>query len=170
MAKPTKFEDLDKEELIRSALEDFAVDLQDDEKKSKRALLAAFVENSIFWDDYVSQHPEVAPEEKPVAVTSNAPSHGVVGEDTEEGFLTPVVEEKEEEVVIHTSAPSPTLSHNDKYLLKMVRDNPLFQTRGYTFTEEHPYALVNAVDAQWILENEEGFRQAFPQELADFYG
>lgn len=175
MAKPERFEDLDKDELVRSAIEDFAVDLSDDEKKSKKNVIAALVESNIVWTDYVAQHPEVAPEPVPEAVvTSNAPSHGTVGNDREE-VVTPgdfdSAVEHTETTEIHVAKPVvDAVAPSDKYLLKMVRENELYQTRGYTFTVEHPYALVEAVDAQWILENEDGFRQAFPAELQDFYG
>lgn len=171
MAKPTKFEDLDKKELYRSAVEDFAIDVTEEEKNSKKLLLAAFAENSIFWDDYVNQHPDVAPDEPVEVVKSNAPSHGIVGEDTVTGYLTPEpVEEEEGSPVVHVAQPAVMGAPNDQYLIKMVRENPLYQTRGYEFTQEHPYALVRAVDAEWILENEDGFRQALPSELAEFYG
>jgi hypothetical protein len=180
MAKtPTKFGDLSKDELIRSAVEDFAIELSDDEKKGKNTVLAAFAESNILWEDYVSQHPEVAPE--PAVVTSNAPSHSSVEESTQTGFITPVVEDRDDNgqvpyeakpnMTVQTAQPLiPANAGDQPFLLKMTRENAVYQTRGYEFTEEHPYALVSAADAQWILENEKGFRQAFPQELADFYG
>jgi hypothetical protein len=170
--KPTQFKDLSKNELVRSALEDFAVELTDEEKTNKASVLAAFAESNLVWEDYVAQHPEVAPEPAPVAVTSNAPSHGTIGDDTVEGFITPVVEDEvtTEPGEIVVAAPAVAGAPNDQYLLKMTRENPVYQTRGYEFTEDHPYALVNAADAQWILSNEDGFRQAFPAELAEFYG
>lgn len=174
MATPKKFEDLGKDELVRTAIEDFAVDLQEEEKKSKKTVIAALVENSIFWDDYVACHPEVAPEDPaPTTIKSNAPTHGVVGEDTVTYDLAGATVEPVEEEPVHIHVATPvvqSIAPSDQYLLKMVRDNPLFQTRGYTFTEEHPYALVSAEDAQYILEHEDGFRQAFPAELAEFYG
>lgn len=170
MAKtPKTFNDLNKDELIRSALEDFAIELSDDEKANKQTVLAAFAESNIVWDDYVAQHPEVAPGPV-VTVTSNAPSHGKIGEDTVEGTITPVVEEIDDTPgEIHVQKPI-VAAPTDQFLLKMTRDNPVFQTRGYEFTEDHPYALVTAADAMWILENEDGFRQAYPQELQEFYG
>lgn len=170
MAKlPKDFKDLTKDELIRSALEDFAIDLSEDESANKASVLAAFAESNIVWNDYVAQHPEVVAEPEPVAITSNAPSHGTIGEDTVEGFVTPVVPEVEEPVEVVT-ASKPGFAPTEQYLLKMTRDNPVYQTCGYEFTDEHPYCLVSAKAAQWILENEKGFRQAFPQELAEFYG
>jgi hypothetical protein len=122
----------------------------------------------------VAQHPEVAPDEpKPTVVTSNAPTHGVVGEDS----VTVNTPGDDGEVVgspqpvVHVAQPVvQAVTQTDKYLLKMTRENLVYQTRGYEFTQDHPYALVNATDAQWILENEEGFRQAFPAELTEFYG
>lgn len=173
MSTPKGFKDLTKDELIRSAVEDFAIELSEEESANKKSVLAAFTESNLIWADYVSQHPEVAPEPEPVvSITSNAPSHGVIGEDTVTGVLSEVaaapVDEVVEEIAVASNPDVPALP--DKYLLKMTRENPLYQTRGYTFTDEHPYALTTAADAMWILENEEGFRQAYPQELAEFYG
>lgn len=177
MSKPKGFKDLTKDELIRSAVEDFAIDLSEEEASNKRAVLAAFLENSLVWEDYVAQHPEVAPEpvvvETPVqSITSNAPSHGVIGEDTTTGYLSGGPNEEQVVVVAPVAVDEPVIPAvpDGKMILKMTRENPLYQTCGYTFTDEHPYALTTARDAMWILEHEEGFRQAYPQELIEFYG
>lgn len=179
--KPTKFEDLKPTELYRSAIEDFALPVEEEDKNKKKVLLAAFVEGGVGWADYVEQHPEVAPDEEEVreaelkgalgrgeVITSNAPAHNTVDStpvepedkwDVEEGV-------EPEIVVAQPILPSP----NQQYLIKMVRDNPLFEIRGHRFTKEHPYALVSSVDADYILTKEDGFRQATPGELTEFYG
>jgi hypothetical protein len=58
----------------------------------------------------------------------------------------------------------------DKVLLKMNRENGTFTVRGYKFTKQHPYALVKADDAEYIVENIEGFYYASPKEAQEFYG
>lgn len=177
--KPASFKDLDVKELRRSAVEDFAVEAS--AADNKPTVIAALVESGVTWADYVAQHPEVAPD----PVVAPAP-------------VAPVVPEREHEpdrgnVVTSTSldagsivtdnigvgtidisrihvqeplAPAPT----DKYLVKMTRENPRYDTRGYTFTQQHPYNLVNGEDLEYILTKEDGFRQAFPSELAEYYG
>lgn len=62
------------------------------------------------------------------------------------------------------------------YLIKMTRDNPYFEVAAkdgsrkvYKFTQQHPYAVMDRHTAQYVLAHEERFRQAFPDELAEFY-
>ena len=54
-------------------------------------------------------------------------------------------------------------------LMKMTRGNGTFQIRGYKFTREHPFLPVKEDDANYILENVEGFKIASPKEAEDFY-
>jgi hypothetical protein len=163
------FKDLSQEELYRTAIEDFAVDVEPTD--SAETIRAAFLEQDITWDMYVKQHPELEPVEEEVNRIQEADRGNVIK-------AVPVVtnnldtEEEAEEIIaaprIRTKEKT-QLNLNDQYLLKMTRDNTMFETRGYRFTQDHPYALVSAVDAEYILENEDGFRQAFPSELEKFY-
>lgn len=56
-----------------------------------------------------------------------------------------------------------------KYLIKMERENPYFEVGKYVFTKDHPYAIVDAEDVNVILRQEQGFRQALPDEIEEFY-
>lgn len=153
--KPAGFKDLGVEELRRSAVEDFAVDVSPDDNGD--VVLAALSEAGVKWSDYVDQHPEVAPKKERGNVIKAAP--------VSKKALT--VEEEEGDIIVATR---PVSKPSDKFLIKMTRENPLFETRGHRFTQEHPYALVSPEDAQYILSQEDGFRQAFPNELEEFYG
>lgn len=154
---PTSFNDLDAPELYRSAIEDFALPVEEADKGKKKVLVAAFVEGGVSWADYVAQHPEVAPEPEPEPVNViKAPNKKKAGRPQAGGNVI-------------TAKPIDA-TEEEQYLIKMTRENPLYETRGYRFTQEHPYALVSAADAQFILEREDGFRQAFPNELQEFYG
>ena len=55
----------------------------------------------------------------------------------------------------------------------MTRGNFSFNiatpTKTFTFTREHPFAVVSPDEADWILE-EEGFQIASPKEAREFYG
>lgn len=59
---------------------------------------------------------------------------------------------------------------SDAILIKMDRKNPTYELRGYVFRRDHPFNLVTEEDANWILENETGFRMASPKEAKEFYG
>lgn len=189
---PKGFDDLKPTELYRSALEDFALPVEEEDKNKKKVLLAAFVEGGVTWEDYVEQHPEYAePVDEPTeaelrsrlregqVITSNAPKHNTVED------YQPVEPENKwdttdprnvEAVAVVTPAPrivvkeSIPVTSQDSYLIKMDRKNPLFEVRGHRFTQSHPYALMNAEDADYVLTHEDGFRQATPSELREYYG
>lgn len=164
--RPTKLSDLSPEELYRSALEDFALNVDDDEKSNKTALLAAFTDGGVDWAQYVEQHPEVAPEPAKNVVTAGDNKHASVEDEV------PATISQEERFVPRqpvTAAP-PVYQPDQTYLIKMNRPNVAFQTRGHTFTQEHPYAIVSADDADYILSHEDGFSIASPSELKEYYG
>lgn len=168
---PQRFEDLKPTELYRSAIEDFAIDVAPEDKNKKTVLLAAFLESGVTWADYVAQHPEVAPAPDPVEeklkIGGVVTSSDVAGDVSDS--LT-VENDREDEPVVIRTAEAPVYRPNEMLLIKMVRENPLYETRGYRFTKENPYHLVSPADASYILRNEDGFRQAFPDELQEFYG
>ena len=83
----------------------------------------------------------------------------------------PDAEEGGDEVTeIITAAATPTLAPTEKYLIKFVGQNPYFEFGPYKFTQEKPYGIMPAADAQRALVSEPTkFRQAFPAELEEFY-
>lgn len=151
---PESFNDLDVAELRRTAVEDFAVDIKATD--NKKTVLAALVEDGVEWEQYAALKGLSVPEPEPVV----EPAPEV--EPAEATIPEPEVE------IITATAPAPNAVQ--KYLIRMERDNVRYDTRGYKFTQEHPYALVNADDANYILEKEIGFRMATPRELEEFYG
>lgn len=59
---------------------------------------------------------------------------------------------------------------NDEIMLvKMDRQNGLYETGGFTFTREHPYVAMSPWQAQSIFDNEVGFRPATPKEIQEYY-
>lgn len=54
-------------------------------------------------------------------------------------------------------------------LVKMERQNGLYETAGFTFTREHPYVAMAPWQAQVIFDNEVGFRPATPKEIQEYY-
>lgn len=152
--KPRSFEELNKEELVAAALS-----FGSSAEGTKAELKADLMDFGITWNMY----------EKAFGLADADPVE-------QEEFVLPVpldlddVEEVEETVTeIITAEAQPRLAPADNYLIRMVRENPYFEFKSYKFTQEKPYAIMKADDAQVILESEEGFRQAFPAELSDFY-
>lgn len=64
------------------------------------------------------------------------------------------------------SIPDP---NDEMILVKMDRQNGMYQTGGFTFTREHPYVAMAPWQAQSIFDNEIGFRPATPKEIQEYY-
>lgn len=154
----TAFTELDVKELRRSAVEDFAVEIEKDAKA--KDIITAFGELGIGWDDYVAQHPEHKPvvPEPTVVVAADVTAAPIVVEE-----VTPMVAPQ-----VRTKTPE-VVSTEDTYLVKMNRDNPYFEFGRYKFTQKNPYNIMDAESTTRILKEEEGFAIAGPDELAEFY-
>jgi hypothetical protein len=157
------FEDLEQPELYRAALEDFAVEVEAEDNAD--TIRAALLEAGIKWADYLRIHPELAPAVDPTERVPEPARAGSV-------VTTKQVLVEAEELMPKTIrvAQKPVVNPDEPWLIKMTRENVLFETRGYRFTQEHPYALVEPEDGEYILDNEDGFRLALPRELSEFYG
>jgi hypothetical protein len=68
------------------------------------------------------------------------------------------------------AADAKAKAEEEQALLRMMRENGTFEVRGYRFTKAHPIGVVAASDAEWIVDNVEGFRYATPREAQEFYG
>lgn len=171
---PESFDDLDAKELYRSAIEDFAVEVDEADKGKKKVLQAALLEANITWEDYLDQHPEFKPTEPEKAVSVVSQVDPVPTERTPDRNRGAVVTAKDmtdapvrEEVVIITQQELP-VNRVEKHLIKMTRPNLLFQIEGHTFTKDNPYQLVDPATANKIL-REDGFVLARPDEVQEFY-
>src|SRR6476646_3841656 len=152
--KPKSFKDLKKEQLVAAA-EYFGTESEG----NVESLRADLADGGITWAMY---HNVFIDPDNPIAeaVTPDEPAKVDVEDwtDAQEG-----------ETVTVTTAPAVPVLTQEKYLIKMVRENPYFEFKKYKFTQEKPYALMDAKDAQEILSTERDFRQAFPDELQEFY-
>lgn len=54
-------------------------------------------------------------------------------------------------------------------LVKMDRQNGMYQTAGFTFTRDHPFVAMTEAQAQFIFDTESGFRMATPKEIQEYY-
>lgn len=79
--------------------------------------------------------------------------------------------EEAEDMVTETVTKPDIKKQNpeDTVLVKMERHNFSYDTHGFTFTKEHPYAAMDKDLAQEIFDKEEGFRLATPKEVQEYY-
>lgn len=59
---------------------------------------------------------------------------------------------------------------SDQVLIKMIRQNHSYEVLNYRFSRTHPFVLVSEDDADYLVEEDGGFRIATPRELREFYG
>jgi hypothetical protein len=163
------FEKLKRDALYELATENFAVEVP--ETATKPQIIAALVENGVDWEmakTYDKNAAAVAAEEEDVEVVSQTPP-GVITSAQVQIKEAPVVAVVEEPVIEVTVTPTAPVTP-ESVLLKMERENPRYEIRGYKFTQKDPFVLVQNDDADFILSNEEGFKMATPREAKEFYG
>src|SRR6478735_4967842 len=139
---------LNKKELLQVA-EAFAVNTED--SPTAAMLRVRFEEDGItqrMIDDYFGEIAalEVAAKPTGVITSEDVTQTGAVQNDWASQNIKP------------SPAPVPAAALDTHVLLRMTRENGTFEIRGYRFTKEHPFALVEAEDAQAIMDAEEGFR------------
>lgn len=186
------FQDLERDELYRTAIEDFAVEVH--HRAGKDTIIAALEKDGVTWDLYTKANPAAAgiaedeeealtetfeePEDAPVdsagadelfvADATSSSRHrnhsNVVTSDDVTGKTEQRVRTKKEEI---------NVAANDVWLVHMDRENPYFEFRGesklHKFTQENPFAVMSAADANAITSTEEGFSIATPAQAQAFY-
>lgn len=156
--EPKSFEDLTLDELV-SAANMFGTETEGDEKTLREDLTL----NGVKWNMYVRAFRLPGWEDIPADEPSWPVEVDV--EDAPDADEQEVVQVQE---VI--AAPPVALAADQKYLVKFIGENPYFEFKRYRFTQDNPYAVMPAADAQDALVTEaKKFRQAFPAELQEFY-
>lgn len=153
------FDKLDKEELVRTAEEDFAFELKEDEKKSKKLILAAFAEANLKFKDYLKANPD---KREQFAPQSNVLTSADVTGGTE------VEEDRDPNVEVSNKPKEAPVKQQQPYVVKMTRQNPLFEIGKYRWTKDHPFSLVAPEDVNVVL-REDGFVMASPSEVEEYY-
>lgn len=156
MAAPdNEFKDLSVVEL-KAVAESFAVDLNGITKKAD--IIKEIEENGVTFHMYqqllapdVDDSFEPADDLEPTPVDPGVTEVPLPNEPADEP-------EAVEEVV------------PDEVLVKMTRPNFSYQVRGYRFTRDHPFLLVSEEDADYLVEQDGGFRTATPREAREYYG
>jgi hypothetical protein len=149
------FKTLTAEELADVA-DFFVVDVENpnpEKPLTKKVLLAALSEGEqpVTWEDYETIY-LVAKEREAAAKATPAPE----------------VAPPEQVVEVVPTAPV-VVDKSDWILVKMDRQNFRYDIRGYSFTKKHPFQALAPQDAEYVISNVEGFRQALPSEVQDYY-
>jgi hypothetical protein len=156
---PKKWTDLNKAQVIAAA--DY---FGSQNTGTVKEMLADLEEMAVSWEDYQIAFGLVA---EPV-VEDVTPTR-VDESEVEIDWIDGEVEENMTQEVI-TQPRIATMAPAEKYLIKFIGENPYFERGRYKFSAEKPYAIMSAVDAQDALVDEpRKFRQAFPDELQEFY-
>jgi hypothetical protein len=152
---PTSFRDLNKAELVAAA-QAFGTN----DEGTAKDILTDLADAGVTWEMYVKQfNLEVStkPEQEIVVVPPL---------DEFDDYDAAEEVEQVEEIVVAT----PETFQASKYLVKFIGENPYFEFGKYRFTQDKPYGIMTANDAQSALVSEPTkFRQAFPNELEEFY-
>lgn len=148
------FSKLTKKELVRTATEDFGVEV--DKTRDKPGIARQLEENGVTWEMYLEENPDKA-EQFAVKVPDNVVRHATA--ETPELYDVNYPERKK-----------PALEEAENLVLvRMTRANPYYEVRGYAFSKDNPFVLVKEEDADYILLEEDGFRQATPKEVKEYY-
>jgi len=129
---------------LRAVVDGFGIDV--DEKATVEVLKAAVADNAdvIDWDEAVK-----------ILKAEN--------------LWTEEDEEKAAEVKAEAKAKADARPKD--VLIKMRRANKSYEMLGYKFTQNNPYALMTAEDAETITDlDPDGFVYATPKEAIEFYG
>ena len=112
-------------------------------------------------------------EEFGVEVRANAKAETIIAALEEEGVTWDMATKHVSDVAskdeVLKEEAAERKANGPQELLKMDRANFSYEIRGIRFTREHPYALVPQEDAEWIVENVDGFRYASPKEAKEYY-
>lgn len=133
------FESLKIKEL-RDIADSFGVDL--DNAKSKNSIIEILEEEGVTYDLY----------EKFSQVDKDDPSDMI-----------------EADYVAGDALKALDGDSQNTVLVKMERQNGLYQTAGFTFTRDHPFVAMTEYQAQFIFDTESGFRMATPKEIQEYY-
>lgn len=160
--------DFEKKDLVAIA-DGFAVDI--DPSKTKQVIADVLKEENITVGQIFANNAALKEKYNPThqeAIDEVAPTNVVTAQATQAPVedIREVPEEREARVTQQNTVAQAQPAQ--QFLVKMRRKNPVFETGGYRFTTEHPYAVVEASDLNLVL-SEEGFSIATPDEVTEYY-
>lgn len=155
------FDKMKRDDLYNMAVDGFAVDVS--ETATKAVIIAALNEQGVTWEmarTYDANARAVYEAEQ----AKKAPA-GVITTET----IAPEVQVLSDEPVTVVEIPVTPAPVDTRVLVRMDRENPRYEVRGYRFTSDNPFALVKEGDVDFVLSHEQGFKIASPNEAKEFY-
>lgn len=162
-------ENFNKDELAKIA-DEFVLDVEDaDDEDELRAAVAGVKQEEIalsfpeFKDRLELETDEDDEEESALVTSDNTPKKGAAKKAAKKAPAKKAAATKTAETKSKTVVP------DDRTLLKMTRNNPVYEVRGYRFTRQMPYVFVKNEDVDFLIEVEGGFTVAKPSEVESFF-
>lgn len=161
-------ENFNKNELAKIA-DEFVLEVEDtDDEDELRAAVAEVRQEEIalsfpeFKDRLELETDEDDEEESALVTSDNTPKKGAAKKAAKKAPAKKAAAKTAE-------AKSKTVVPDDRTLLKMTRNNPVYEVRGYRFTRQMPYVFVKNEDVDFLIEVEGGFTVAKPSEVESFF-
>lgn len=161
-------ENFNKDELAKIA-DEFVLEVEDtDDEDELRAAVAGVRQEEIalsfpeFKDRLELETDEDDEEESALVTSDNTPKKGAAKKAAKKAPAKKAAAKTAE-------AKSKTVVPDDRTLLKMTRNNPVYEVRGYRFTRQMPYVFVKNEDVDFLIEVEGGFTVAKPSEVESFF-
>ena len=162
-------ENFNKDELAKIA-DEFVLEVEDtDDEDELRAAVAGVKQEEIalsfpeFKDRLELETDEDDEEESALITSESTPKKGAAKKAAKKAPAKKAAAAKTAETKSKTVVP------DDRTLLKMTRNNPVYEVRGYRFTRQMPYVFVKNEDVDFLIEVEGGFTVAKPSEVESFF-
>lgn len=159
-------ENFDKDELAKIA-DEFVLDVDVDDEDALRGAVEGLSQDEIalsfpqYKDRLELEDDEDDEDEESALVTSESTP--------KKGAAKKTAKKAPAKKAVAKTAASKTVVPNDRTLLKMTRNNPVYEVRGYRFTRVMPYVFVKNEDVDYLIEVEGGFTVAKPSEVEAFF-
>lgn len=158
------FEDFNKNELKQIA-DEFVLDVDADNEAELRAAVEGLdaEEVALSFPKWADRLVDEEDEEETALVTSE--STPAKGRPAKKAAAKKATAKK----TVAPKAEPKTVVPDTNTLLKMTRNNPVYEVRGYRFTRAMPYVFVKNEDVDFLIEVEGGFTVAKPSEVESFF-
>lgn len=155
-------EDLNATEL-KKIVEEFVIDAEDD--ASEDELREAVQSSNVTDKEIVLSFPDLA---EKLDEENDEEDSEVIASDSTPAKGRPAKKTAAKKAVAK-KATAKTVVPDDRTLIKMTRNNPVYEVAGYRFERTHPFVLVKDEDVDFLIEVEGGFTVAKKSEVEAYY-
>lgn len=147
---------------LKQIADEFVLNVDQDNEVALRAAVENLNPSEVAlsfpqWTERLIEEPEDDEEDSALVTSENTPKKGVAKKTAKKT------------VAKKAATSSKTVVPDDRTLLKMTRNNPVYEVRGYRFTRAMPFVFVKTEDVDFLIEVEGGFTVAKPSEVESFF-